>query len=105
MFRAATFFRSLSICVLTQYFELHLQPGILVKPRRERRRPGRPANGDTAICPQCKTGTIEFNERYRIASDEGMLTEPAWICDAPSCGYVWLVRGSESARRRSAAQS
>ena len=55
-----------------------------------RRGPDRPTNGDVFACPQCRSGTIEFNERYRWLDGP----TPAWICDSAACGYRHLVRGN-----------
>jgi hypothetical protein len=63
---------------------------------QERRRQGRPQNGDVKPCPHCD-GTCEFNERYRFA-DSG--TVPAWLCDASGCGFRQMVRGNRAARGR-----
>jgi hypothetical protein len=59
--------------------------------RRERRVPGRPANGDSARCPRCD-GVIEFSDRYRGAAVKGGTVEamPAWVCDR--CPYAYPVR-------------
>jgi hypothetical protein len=61
----------------------------------ERRSPDRPRNGDTKICPQCLTGIIEFNERYRLGEGRAV---PAWVCDSPSCGHQELVRQNDGSR-------
>lgn len=53
----------------------------------ERRRVGRPRNGDLRPCEKCG-GVLEFNERYRA---EGHVV-PAWICDNASCRSRELVR-------------
>jgi hypothetical protein len=60
----------------------------------DRRGPDRPTNGDVFACPQCRSGTIEFNERYRWLDGP----TPAWICDSAACGYRHLVRGNEKLR-------
>jgi hypothetical protein len=60
----------------------------------ERRGPGRPKNGDTAVCPSCKTGTIEFSERYRWLNGP----TAAWFCDSAACGYRRAVRACDVAR-------
>jgi hypothetical protein len=57
----------------------------------ERRRPGRPQNGDAKSCPNCGKSNCEFNERYRF-EDVGIA--PAWVCDSPRCGHRELVRGA-----------
>jgi hypothetical protein len=61
-----------------------------------RRRPGRPQNGDQKPCPKCVAATCEFNERYRFA-DVGLV--PAWVCDSPNCRYRELARGPEQRPR------
>jgi hypothetical protein len=62
----------------------------------ERRGPDRPSNGQTAVCPQCGIGTVEFNERYRLPASNGRLIRTAaWVCDTPQCGYHQAVRGNE----------
>ena len=53
----------------------------------ERRRAGRPRNGDVRVCSGCGA-LLEFNERYRF---EGQLV-PAWICDNASCRRQEVVR-------------
>jgi hypothetical protein len=65
----------------------------------ERRRPGRPKNGDAKPCPKCVEATCEFSERYRF-DDVGLA--PAWICESPHCRYRDLVR---RAHRRAAGES
>jgi hypothetical protein len=55
---------------------------------RERRRLGRPQNGDVKPCPQCANGSIEFSDRYRF---EGAVVA-AWVCDGPHCRYREVVR-------------
>ena len=55
----------------------------------ERRRPGRPRNGDSKTCVKC-WGTLEFNERYRF---EGQIV-PAWVCDNASCRVREVVRAT-----------
>lgn len=77
----------------------------------DRRSADRPANGDTALCPKCGLGVIEFNERYRVPLATGkMASMPAWICDRPECRFERAARRSdreesppppEPARRRS----
>jgi len=71
-------------------------PHISMAPRyrlHDRRRPNRPSNGDTAPCPECTIGSLEFNERYRVALLSGkVVLIPAWICDRPECGYGRPVR-------------
>jgi hypothetical protein len=62
----------------------------------ERRGPDRPHNGQTAVCPRCGLGTVEFNERYRLPGSNGrLISTAAWVCDAPQCGYHQAVRGKE----------
>jgi hypothetical protein len=57
----------------------------------DRRSSRRPVNGDTAPCPSCKTGIVEFNERYRLSLATADVTAaPAWVCDA--CPYRALAR-------------
>jgi hypothetical protein len=64
----------------------------------DRRAATRPANGDSAPCPSCKTGTLEFNERYRIALvTDRTVVLPAWICDRPLCRYWHPVRSGDPA--------
>lgn len=59
----------------------------------DRRAPDRPSNGDTAPCPQCKKGTVEFNERYRVVLASGKVAVmAAWICDRADCQYGRAVR-------------
>jgi hypothetical protein len=59
----------------------------------DRRGPDRPSNGDTAPCPDCRWGTLEFNERYRVALTSGKTAiVPAWICDRAECRYGRPVR-------------
>ena len=53
----------------------------------ERRRAGRPRNGDVRVCSACGA-LLEFSERYR---SEGHLV-PAWICDNASCRRQEVVR-------------
>jgi len=53
----------------------------------DRRRVGRPRNGDTKACSNCGA-TLEFNERYRL---EGH-TVPSWVCDNASCRVREIVR-------------
>lgn len=57
----------------------------------DRRRAGRPQNGDTKPCPKCAS-SCDFNARYRLP-DAGVV--PAWICDSPACRYRELVRGAD----------
>jgi hypothetical protein len=60
----------------------------------DRRAADRPANGDTAVCPQCRIGLIEFNERYRVQLATGKTAAiPAWVCDRPECRYEQAARG------------
>ncbi len=59
----------------------------------ERRRPGRPRNGDLKVCSNCGA-LLEFNERYR---SEGHVV-PAWICDNASCKRQEVVRVEGSGR-------
>src|SRR3954463_11991120 len=56
---------------------------------RERRRPGRPQNGDVKPCPRCGADSFEFSDRYRF---EGAVVA-AWVCDAPGCKHRQIVRG------------
>jgi hypothetical protein len=66
------------------------------RPLVERRGPDRPNNGQTALCPQCGVGTVEFNERYRLPGSNGRLIRTAaWVCDTPQCGYHQAVRNKE----------
>ena len=59
----------------------------------DRRAADRPANGDTAPCPQCGIGTVEFNERYRVLMATGKIAAtPAWICDRPECHFERAAR-------------
>lgn len=59
----------------------------------DRRAAGRPSNGDTAPCPKCGSGTVEFNERYRVVLVTGKTAAlPAWICDRPDCHYERAAR-------------
>jgi hypothetical protein len=58
----------------------------------ERRRVGRPQNGDTKPCPKCSALICDFNERYRVP---GAGVVPAWICDSPVCRYRELVRSAD----------
>jgi len=58
----------------------------------ERRRGGRPQNGDTKPCPKCAALICDFNERYRVP---GAGIVPAWICDSPLCRYRELVRDAD----------
>jgi hypothetical protein len=61
----------------------------------DRRATDRPANGDTAICPKCRIGTIEFNERYRVVLLSGKTASiPAWVCDHADCHYERAARKS-----------
>jgi hypothetical protein len=57
----------------------------------DRRRVGRPQNGDTKPCPKCASN-CDFNARYRLP-DAGVV--PAWICDSPACRYCELVRDAD----------
>jgi hypothetical protein len=69
----------------------------------DRRAADRPANGDTAVCPQCGIGTVEFNERYRVLLATGKTASiPAWVCDRPECRFQRAARrGSEASPVRS----
>jgi hypothetical protein len=59
----------------------------------DRRAADRPANGDTALCPKCGIGTVEFNERYRVLLATGKTAAiPAWVCDRPECHYERAAR-------------
>jgi hypothetical protein len=59
----------------------------------DRRAADRPANGDTALCPQCGIGTVEFNERYRVLLASGKTASiPAWVCDRPECRFERAAR-------------
>jgi hypothetical protein len=59
----------------------------------DRRAAHRPANGDTAICPKCRVGIIEFNERYRVVLVTGKTVSiPAWVCDRPECRFERAAR-------------
>jgi predicted Zn finger-like uncharacterized protein len=67
----------------------------------ERRRPGRPKEGDAEACPRCG-GTLEFRESHRLighaARDSHGFPEqigphaPAWACRNPECHFRRLVR-------------
>jgi hypothetical protein len=57
----------------------------------DRRHLDRARNGDIKRCPQCGALSFEFNERFRF---EGM-TGPAWLCEAPRCGYRLDARADE----------
>jgi hypothetical protein len=65
---------------------------------RDRRRAGRPQNGDTKPCPKCVESVCDFNERYRVP---GSGIAPGWICDSPACGYRELVRARDGSIRSS----
>ena len=68
------------------------------RPLADRRCPGRPNNGQTKLCPQCGTGTVEFNERYRLPGTDGrLILTAAWVCDTPRCGYHHAVRDKDPA--------
>jgi hypothetical protein len=59
----------------------------------DRRAADRPSNGDTAPCPKCRVGIVEFNERYRVLLTTGKIAAiPAWICDRPDCHYQKAAR-------------
>lgn len=59
----------------------------------DRRAADRPSNGDTAPCPKCRVGVVEFNERYRVLLTTGKTAAiPAWICDRPTCHYQKAAR-------------
>ena len=59
----------------------------------DRRAAHRPANGDTAICPKCGVGIVEFNERYRVVLVTGKTASiPAWVCDRPECRFDRAAR-------------
>src|SRR3954452_16051462 len=63
------------------------------RPRaHDRRAADRPANGDTAACPVCPNGRLEFSERYRVplVSTGKYVVLPAWVCD--TCGDGRPVR-------------
>jgi hypothetical protein len=63
----------------------------------DRRAADRPANGDTALCPQCGIGTVEFNERYRVLLASGKTASiPAWVCDRPECRFERAARSDAS---------
>jgi hypothetical protein len=64
----------------------------------ERRRVGRPQNGDTKPCPKCAESICDFNDRYRFP---GSGIAPAWICDSPTCGYREMVRARDGSIRSS----
>jgi hypothetical protein len=66
-------------------------------PPTERRGSGRPSNGDTAPCPRCAVGTIEFSERYRVVYAGQGKAVPAWVCDVKACGYFLLARRGDRA--------
>ena len=79
-------------------------PSTVWRPVNERRPsgrsslPGRPNNGQTKLCPQCGTGTVEFNERYRLPGTDGrLILTAAWVCDTPQCGYHHAVRDKDPA--------
>ena len=60
---------------------------------RDRRGIRRPSNGDREVCPRCGGWNLEFNDRYRIAGTNGVITStPAWVCDGTGCGYCLPVR-------------
>jgi hypothetical protein len=59
----------------------------------ERRRVGRPQNGDTKPCPKCTASMCDFNDRYRVP---GAGVVPAWICDSPACRYREAVRQTDT---------
>ena len=62
----------------------------------DRRAADRPSNGDTAVCPQCRNGLIEFNERYRVQLVTGKtVAVPAWICDQADCHYEQPARSGD----------
>jgi hypothetical protein len=63
----------------------------------DRRGSGRPSNGDTARCPRCGAGAIEFSERYRIVYAGQRKAVPAWVCDVKACGYFELARRRDRA--------
>jgi hypothetical protein len=64
----------------------------------DRRAADRPANGDTALCPQCGIGTVEFNERYRVLLATGKTASiPAWVCDRPECRFERAARRGSDA--------
>jgi hypothetical protein len=64
----------------------------------DRRAADRPSSGDTALCPKCGVGTVEFNERYRMALATGETAAiPAWICDRPDCRYEQPARRENQA--------
>jgi hypothetical protein len=59
----------------------------------DRRAADRPSNGDTAVCPKCRIGIIEFNERYRVPLVTGKTAAiPAWVCDRAECRYERAAR-------------
>ena len=59
----------------------------------DRRAADRPANSDTAPCPKCGIGTVEFNERSRVRLVTGKTAAiPAWICDRPECHFEGAAR-------------
>jgi hypothetical protein len=64
---------------------------------QDRRSTDRPSNGDTALCPKCGIGAIEFNERYRVRLPTGKIAAiPAWVCDRPECRYERPARRSSA---------
>jgi hypothetical protein len=65
---------------------------------QDRRRAGRPQNGDTKPCPKCAAASCDFNDRYRVP---GSGIAPGWICDSPTCGYRQLVRAGDGSIRSS----
>lgn len=64
------------------------------RPRlHDRRAADRPSSGDTALCPKCAVGTVEFNERYRMQTATGQTAAiPAWTCDRSDCRYEQPAR-------------
>jgi hypothetical protein len=59
---------------------------------QERRRVGRPSNGDTKSCPRCGATGCEFSERYRF---DGRVI-PAWVCGAARCRHRESVRREDA---------
>lgn len=53
------------------------------------------------MCPKCLNQSLEFNERYRLASPGGTFSStPAWVCDQPTCGFYRRARAEEDLRAR-----
>lgn len=54
----------------------------------DRRRPGRPSDGQGRLCPGCGQPTCAFNARFAF-DDE---TVPAWVCEQEDCRYCEVLR-------------